>query len=455
MTDSTVDSSFRTREDLRILVDNGEYWLNNKGDLAILHVTVRRLRERWPQARIGVLTNAPALLRAFEGEAVPVCYRRGGSWTTAGGLWGITRFAGPRVVGTASELWWSASTPPRNVVRRARDVVSAARGSSEWGTDVRNRPDAESFEVPVVRRDGGLLPDAVDDASLVIAMGGGYLTDVDGYQAHRTLALLERAVERGVPTALLGQGIGPMQDPALLAHARRVLPRVDHIALRERHKGPDLLRKIGVSDSRVVITGDDAVELGYGARRQQFGTDLGVCLRVAGYSPVHPRAQETVGRVVRATADRTGAALVPLIVSEHEHEDRRATMPLIAGHPSALRPLHRFVGAERLAAEVSRCRILVTGAYHVAVFALSQGIPVVGLSASRYYDDKLGGLGDMFGLGFDLVHLDSPDLSDRLDDAVRRLWHEAEVLRAPLRKRAVIQIDSGRRSFDSIAELVR
>ncbi|MFI6772593.1 polysaccharide pyruvyl transferase family protein [Nocardia sp. NPDC050412] len=38
--------------------------------------------------------------------------------------------------------------------------------------------------------------------------------------------------------------------------------------------------------------------------------------------------------------------------------------------------------------QVGRCRVLVTNAYHLAVFALSQGIPAVGITASEYYDDN-------------------------------------------------------------------
>jgi polysaccharide pyruvyl transferase WcaK-like protein len=44
---------------LRILADNAEYSFQNKGDLAILAVTVERLLERWPDARIGVITFEP------------------------------------------------------------------------------------------------------------------------------------------------------------------------------------------------------------------------------------------------------------------------------------------------------------------------------------------------------------------------------------------------------------
>ena len=331
----------------------------------------------------------------------------------------------------------------------AGGVVSVGGGGGEGRTEWYDG----YFDTPRTRSGGGLLPNAVDDATMVIAMGGGYLTDVDEYQAHRTLSLLERALERGVPTAMLGQGIGPMDDPTLRAHAARVLPRVDHIALREGRRGPALLRSLGVPDGRVVVTGDDAVELGYRARTEGLGRHLGVCLRIAGYSPVTDSARAEVGRVVRSVADRAGAGLVPLPVSEYRSEDRRATMPLLAGYRAEGTPLGRFSGPERLAAEVSRCRVLVTGAYHVAVFALSQGIPVVGLTSSRYYDDKFGGLGAMFGAGFALVHLDDRGLREALDRAVTELWDAADRVRDPLRDRARAQIAASNASFDVVAAL--
>lgn len=449
----------RPADEVRILVDNGEYWLTNKGDQAIIHVTVRRLRERLPSARIGVLTNAPMLLAAYEPDAEPVCYHRGGDWIDARTGRRVARVAGPRVVGTAGMLWAGAVDPVRSALRSVRDGVRSRRpGSTNDGNDggdgSRTGWYADHFEVPRTRRDGGLLPNAVDDATLVIAMGGGYLTDVDEYQAHRTLSLLERALERRVPTALLGQGIGPLDDPTLRAHAARVLPRVDHIALREGRRGPALLRSLGVPDDRVVVTGDDAVELGYRMRADGLGRDLWVCLRIAGYSPVTRGARADVGRVVRSVADRTGVDLVPLPVSEHRSEDRRATMPLVSGHRAEGTPLGRFAGPQRLAAEVSRCRVLVTGAYHVAVFAMAQGIPVVGLTSSRYYDDKLGGLGEIFGTGFVLVRLDEPALTAMLERAITALWDEAERLRQPLRERARAQIDASRASFDRVTALV-
>jgi polysaccharide pyruvyl transferase WcaK-like protein len=157
---------------------------------------------------------------------------------------------------------------------------------------------------------------------------------------------------------------------------------------------------------------------------------------------------------VQDAARGFGASLVPLIISEFKSEDRRSTLPLVSGYPQVVPPLGRYVGPRDVAARVSRCRVLVTGAYHLAVFALAQGIPVVGLTASRYYDDKLLGLAEMFGCGLTVVRLDEPDLEAHLSAAIRATWAKAERLREPLRSSADEQVHASRHAFEQVFELV-
>jgi polysaccharide pyruvyl transferase WcaK-like protein len=425
-------------------VQNGEHWLRNNGDLAMLHVTLSRLQARWPQARIDVLTSSPALLRAYAPGARPIGDGRLPSPSALPSVDRLIRRLGPAAVGPAAVAGLAAQQRTTQVLDRLRRLPYRLAGRPAPA----RRPVASGL--PVHDR----VVAALQDASLVLAMGGGYLTDVDPAQTLRTFGVLARAVEAGVPTALVGQGLGPLTDPALLAHAQRVLPHVDFIGLREGRKGPKLLAELGVPANRIQVTGDDAVELGYSVRQPSPGSDLGICLRVADYSPVATQAKETVGRVVRTAAAREGAALVPLIISEYRSEDRRSTLPLVAGYPGVVPPLGRYVHARAVAERVSRCRVLVTGAYHLAVFALSQGIPVVGLTSSAYYDDKFLGLADMFGGGLRLVGLGEPDLDVVLRNAINSQWQHAPALRDSLQARAVVQIQNGTELFGRIFELV-
>jgi hypothetical protein len=207
-----------------------------------------------------------------------------------------------------------------------------------------------------------------------------------------------------------------------------------------------------------VVTGDDAVELGYERRRDQLGTAIGVCLRAADYSPVGDATRAAVRRGLLEAARDRRAPLAPVIISEHGAEDRRATLPLVEGAAEVLPPPGRFASAADVVDRVGGCRVMVTGAYHAAVFALSQGIPVVGLSSSQYYDDKFEGLAGMFGCGVDLVRIgadaDVATVEERVCRAASGLWRDAADLRAALLDSAVHQVRLSRAAFGRAAELI-
>ena len=113
----------------------------------------------------------------------------------------------------------------------------------------------------------------------------------------------------------------------------------------------------------------------------------------------------------------------------------------------------RYAHPAQVARRVADCRIVVTGAYHLAVFALSQGIPVVAMTSSRYYDDKFLGLADMFGVGLTLVRLDDASLEHELANGISRSWEQAPSVREELRARARQQIDACREAFARIFAL--
>ena len=297
-------------------------------------------------------------------------------------------------------------------------------------------------------------PAAVWSADLLIGAGGGYLTDVDPEQVRRTLTLFDAAHEAGIPTALLGQGIGPLDREDLVEAASVTLPRVGLIATREALEGPRRLIELGASEDRMVVTGDDAVEFAHGLRRPGIGAHIGVNLRVIDYTGIDDGGAVWVREAVQAAAFTLRASLAPIPVSEWEDEDRRGTRAVTDGFPTIVPDRGRDAPPEDAVRRVGACRVMVTGTYHAAVFALSQGIPVVAISHSRYYDDKFRGLADLFPEGCSIVALDGPSAEGRLRRAVLRAWDRAPQLRGPLLRAAEGQIVAGRVAYSRLAELV-
>ena len=447
MADNRVEASGPANggRGLRVLIENSEYWLSNYGDLAMLAVTVARLRARWPLARIAILTDSPALLRAYFPDCEAITVFDAEPWADAGPYERIASRLGPRIIGpieiarlrTAAFL----SQKSRGARRRLHRAWRALAG----------RPEPGSSPATGARPTGAMT--AVQSASLLVCLGGGYITDADRAQTGRVLDLIEHAHGAGVRVAMVGQGLGPLDDPELRSTAAAVLPEVALIALRERKRGPALLQELGVSAEKVTVTGDDAIELAYQRRRDEIGEDLGLCVRMAGYSPVSLTARSAVGRIARIAASKFGARLAPLVIAEYKSQDRRSTLPLVRDYPNVRRPPARYARPLQIASRISQCRVVITGAYHLAVFALSQGIPVVALTSSAYYDSKFLGLADMFDSGLQLVDLTAPDLDEDLLAAIRSAWKLAPEVREPLRARARAQILDSRAGFERVFQL--
>ena len=105
--------------------------------------------------------------------------------------------------------------------------------------------------------------------------------------------------------------------------------------------------------------------------------------------------------------------------------------------------------------QAARCRVVVTGAYHAAVFALAQGIPVIALAKSDYFAKKLLGLEDQFGEGCQTVLLTEPDLPEDSKGSIESAWQNAEKLRATVQTATLRQIELSRRSYDRLNTWLR
>jgi polysaccharide pyruvyl transferase WcaK-like protein len=104
--------------------------------------------------------------------------------------------------------------------------------------------------------------------------------------------------------------------------------------------------------------------------------------------------------------------------------------------------------------QVGRCRVVVTGAYHAAVFSLSQGIPVVCLARSADYVAKFFGLEDLFGQGCETLLLDDPTFTQKLEAALENAWRSAEEVQLPLQRAAARQIDLSWHAYERVRNLV-
>ena len=232
-------------------------------------------------------------------------------------------------------------------------------------------------------------------------------------------------------------------------------PAVNLITLRGSRGGMELLESLGVPTSGVLTTGDEAIELAYEAKSEEFGTGLGVNLRVASYSNVGKGFIDQLRPVLQGFARRHFAPMVSVPIAFHQWAaDHLTIRQLLEGFEN-----HDGEGLNldtplKVIEQTGRCRIVVTGAYHAAVFALAQGIPVVCLANSDYYITKFLGLEDQFGVGCETIRLNDPDVCGKLTAAMERAWQSAETMRRPILQAALRQIELSRGAYERVKNLV-
>ena len=401
----------------------------------MLQVAVGRLRSLWPEASIAVITDDPVRLAACCPGALPV------------------PAAGRRL--------WFDSSPFMYTLRQAAPNALSQR-ILEGERVLRRRAPGAAYRLvrlraALGRRDAQPVEEflrAVCDADIFVSSGAGAFNDEFASLAISILDLLQMAKEAGAVTAVLGHGVGPITEPALLRRAREVLPGIDLLTLREGVGGKPLLASLGVHSDRMLVTGDDAVELAYEARREDAAAShLGFNLRMARYAHVDQHAANAVAAAVREAAIRHGCQLLSIPISHYPTEVDGAVNAALLG---AAGETADEVGTPLDVIElVGRCRAVVTGSYHAAVFALAQGIPAVGLTMSAYYDAKFVGLANQFGeSGLWIVRLDEADLPARLRWAVDEAWGRSADARPELLERAAHQVETGRAAYRRFGELV-
>lgn len=293
----------------------------------------------------------------------------------------------------------------------------------------------------------------IQQADVAVASGGGFMTDAFEEHAIFILEMLFLVKKQGKPVAMFGQGVGPVTSPKLLSAMKKVLPLLDMICLREETSGIQLLLDIGVSKDNIIVTGDDAIELSQAARKDSLGKKLGFNVRIADYASIDKEQDILVAKIINNFSNSHETTTVPVPISWYPHEnDLQKISDLLNSNIDNQQLSHHNI--DELMQRIGDCRVVVTGSYHAGVFALSQGIPVIGLARSAYYVDKFEGLSGMFKSGVQVIRLDQKDWENELIKALTYSWNNAYSLRDNLRDLANKQVQTSRRAYEEFFKLI-
>ncbi|RKZ83518.1 MAG: hypothetical protein DRR19_19015 [Candidatus Parabeggiatoa sp. nov. 1] len=398
---------------MRILIQGDEYNLN-VGDISMLQMSMARLRELWPDVSLEMLTGHPDHLAAHVQDV---------------------KFVG---VSIQQFRWFGLRKLLHKwVPTKARKRVVVLE-------------DRFKTYIPSEVKFSNLISSAVNRADAIIFCGAGAITDQSLGVAMKRLEVLEKAIHAGKPTAIFGQGIGPVEQPQLAKRIREVLSKVDLIALREKYNGLPLLTHCGIDSAKIMATGDDAIEMAYSVRANTLGNHIGVNLRVSSGSELSTDQSQVMTNISTAlsnVARRHNISLIPIPIDHSDH----VTISELLQTPNNSQHLNTPL---QVIGEIKRCRVVVTGAYHAAVFALSMGISAICLAKSSYYVYKHSGLADQFGNGCEVLFLDDIRLREKLETALENVLENAQENRQKLLQRAQLQIQASREAYRKFYDLV-
>ena len=430
---------------MKILIETGSYDFGNVGDVSMLQVTISRLQSLWPEGIIEVFTDVPEKLAELYPNVIPVSPN-------------------------GRQIWFSPLISPD--YKYQKDVQRLSDKKYKFLLDLeykfcyyfpflnhlllkfKLKEDIEKL------RDINTFIEAISGADLVVASGGGYITDLWGEWSHEVLNTLAFATKLGKPTAILGHGLGPINDPRFYNKAKLVLPSLSLISLREKKVSLPLLNSMGTLANLISVTGDDAIELAYNARNTNLSNGMGINLRIANYSNINQNFLKLIRSILHDIAKKKDAPLIPLPILRYHRDpnaesDITTIQQILSGFDDISDGGKQLDTPLKVIKQVGNCRVVVTGSYHAGVFALAQGIPVVSLAKSQYYIDKFQGLADQFGVGCEVILLDDQEFSQKLVASINKLWEKAEIFRPQLLEAARKQIDLGQNTYKKLYGIVQ
>jgi polysaccharide pyruvyl transferase CsaB len=264
---------------------------------------------------------------------------------------------------------------------------------------------------------------AVRDCDLVVLGGGGLLHDhwpMDignlfadpaahiSYPAYAALAALFNK-----PLELFAIGVGPLTTSAGRQYTRMVCDQAQAITVRDA-ESKALLEELGVDSQRIALTPDPAFLLTAPTASLQFQRPvLGVALRNWN---TNDWEAETAAALDEFLNRRGGSVLLLPFERSTDTEVANSVRSRMRFQDRA----HIFCGAgdpAQLAGAIGSTDVVLGMRYHSVLFAMRQGVPVVGLA----YDPKVRRLLRAAGAeeyAIELNEIRTPDLIARIESAM-------------------------------------
>lgn len=260
--------------------------------------------------------------------------------------------------------------------------------------------DAKRYAAPCFSRTSPLeIHRAMKGASAYLMGGGSLLQNLTSERSlSYYLALLKTANRRGIPTVMFSGGIGPLRGTGASRRVAKELERAAYVSVRDG-RSAGYLAGLGIPEDRIYQGADPAFLLAPAdpdriavlLKRFRIDRENGRYLAVAaGAAGEYERAKLAV--LVSEVCRRN--RLTPLYFPLFPAKDAETAREIAASVGFGGRVLPGLSPRETLGI-LPYCAAALSVRLHLLVFAVSAGIPAVGIGGS---DPKIGAFAELAGL---------------------------------------------------------
>lgn len=275
-------------------------------------------------------------------------------------------------------------------------------------------------------------------------VGGGNLNDIwvwDGLVARSFTSFLAKRL--GKPVFLGAQTVGPLNKRWTRCLARRFLESVNLITLREGFS-KKVLEEISVKGVPVKVVPDDAFNVNPIDEKEAFdlllkeGINISeikehgkkiVALNTRAWWKMNDKnicLKEVLEEIIKFIAEKNGyyVIFVPTACG-YGYDDTNTARELLREtvQTDNIKILQSSYNWNQIKGILGFMDAAIGISYHFNIFAMSMGVPALGLYADEYYRLKIGGLFELIGfedLAVDVRNLNKEDLISILENFLER-----------------------------------
>jgi polysaccharide pyruvyl transferase WcaK-like protein len=202
-----------------------------------------------------------------------------------------------------------------------------------------------------------------------------------------------------IPVFVSGQTVGPLgvngEHDKL---AKEIIEGVDILTVRDRKYSREYIEKIGARPKKLVETMDDATHV---KLDMVLPVRLPPVKKAAVNVTVYTYDTQPKAQAIDAICHQLVCMGYLVLLVPHHEWDLKALRELdVPGTQVIDTTGWHGITTKRL---FSECEVVIGGRYHVVVFAMSAGIPCVGMAGNHYSWIKQHGFADQCGIGDRIV----------------------------------------------------